>query len=67
MNSSYYFFVEKIYKWLLKLVGISNKEISSNDEKKLQNIISLCMDKEIVLTNELYLTLIKFVRKNPDE
>ena len=30
-------------------------------------MIGLCLEKEKILTNELYLTLIKFLRKNPDE
>lgn len=30
-------------------------------------MIGLCLTKDKILTNELYLTLIKFLRKNPDE
>lgn len=30
-------------------------------------MIGLCLEKDKILTNELYLILIKFLRKNPSE
>lgn len=66
MNTNMHFFVEKIYKWIIKLITTDNSVVQSED-KNLQNIVSLCLDKEKILTNELFLILIKLLRKNPNE
>lgn len=67
MSQNLHFFVEKTYKWLLKLTGVLDQNQMQKNEKRLQNMIGLCHEKDKILTNELYLTLIKFLRKNPDE
>lgn len=56
-----------MYKWILKLVGVVGQKTTVKNEKRLHNMIGLCLEKEKIMTNELYLTLIKFLRKNPDE
>lgn len=63
MKSSLHFFVEKIYNWIIKIIN----EQSDGDEGRIKNIVSLCLEKEKILTDETYLTLIKMLRKNPDK
>ena len=62
MKSSLHFFVEKIYNWAMKVIN----ETGENPERKIKNIISLCHEKEKVLTDETLLLLVKLVRKNPN-
>lgn len=62
-KSSLHFFVEKIYNWIHKVIT----EQGNNFEKKIKNIISLCLEKEKALTDETYLTIIKLLRKNPNK
>ena len=61
-----YFFVEKISNWILDLLSVGERK-TNNPEKKIKNIINLCLEKEKILTNELYLILIKLFRNNPNQ
>ena len=63
MKSSLHFFVEKIYNWILKVIN----EQDTNIDKKIKHIVSLCLEKEKILTDEMYLTIIKLLRKNPSK
>lgn len=65
MKANLHFFVEKIYNWILSLLSVGEKKI--NPEKKIKNIINLCLEKEKVLVNEVYLILIKLFRNNPNK
>ena len=58
MKSGLHFFVEKIYNWVLKLIGY-NDVIVADPEKKIRNMINLCLEKEKIRTDELDLIFIK--------
>ena len=66
MKANLHFFVEKIYNWILSLLSIGEKKLK-NPEKKIKNIVNLCLEKGGVLINEVYLILIKLFRNNPNK
>lgn len=63
VKSALHFFVEKIYNWVVKVIN----EQGQNQDRKIKNIVSLCLEKEKVLTDETFLTIIKMLRKNPNK
>lgn len=63
MKSSLDFFVEKIYNWITKIIN----EQGENHDKKIKNIVSLCLEKDKILTDETLLTIVKMLRKNPNK
>lgn len=56
--------VKMIYEWIEGLTGSNPNLMSENPNKQLKDMINLCLDKDKILTDELYLTLIKFLRNN---
>jgi len=64
MKTSLHFFVEKIYNWIVKII---TEQTDTNRDKRIKNIISLCLEKEKILTDETFLIAIKMLRKNPNK
>ena len=59
MKSSLHFYCEKLYKRINQFLEVTG-EPTEEDDNKLRNMINLCLENEKILSDELYLTLIKF-------
>ena len=66
MKNNLHFSVERCYSWILKYAKIDGNATKS-PAKKIKKIQSVCMDKGEQIVDEVYLTLVKLLRKNPEE
>jgi len=65
MKNNLHFSVERCYGWILKYAKIDGSE-SKSPYKKVKKLQSVCMDKGDEIVDEVYLILIKMLRKNPE-
>jgi hypothetical protein len=65
MKNNLHFSVERCYGWILKYAKIDGLE-SKGPHKKVKKLHSICMDKGEQIVDEVYLILIKMLRKNPE-
>ena len=63
LKSKHHFFIEKIYGWILKLIGESERS-SKNPDGKMKKLINFALENEDCLRDEIYLLLIKLMRNN---
>jgi hypothetical protein len=66
LKSKYHYFVEKIYSWVMKLIGESETP-TKNPDAKFKKFITFALDNEECLRDEIYLLLIKLMRNNPKQ
>lgn len=64
LKSKLNFVVEKIYNWILRLIGDS-EVIVKRPEEKIKKMITMILDSDESIKDEFYLTLIKCSRNNP--
>lgn len=64
MKSKYTFIVEKVYNWVLRLIGDAEPPIK-RPEDKIRKMFNLIIDAEPVVRDEFFVTLIKCSRNNP--
>ena len=66
MKNNLHFSVERCYSWILKYAKVDGS-LTKSPHKKVKKLQSICMDKGDEIVDEVYLTLIKLLRKNPEE
>lgn len=66
MKNNLHFSVERCYSWILKYAKIDGS-ITKSPNKKIKKMQSVCMDKGKEIVDEIYLILIKMLRKNPED
>lgn len=64
LKTRLHFFAEKIYNWLLRLVGEAEPPCK-RPEQKFRKLVMLALEEDASLRDELFLTLIKLQRNNP--
>lgn len=65
VKNSLNFSVEQCYKWIMKYAKIDGHD-TKRAETKIKKMMSVCMDKGTQIVDEVYLTLIKMLRHNPE-
>lgn len=65
VKNSLNFSVEQCYKWIMKYAKIDGHD-TKKAENKIKKMMSICMDKGSQIVDEVYLTLIKMLRHNPE-